>query len=65
LLLAGAEDHYVPLQQLWDQARMLTSARSITARVFTADEHAQAHCQVGNLPLVVRVMSDWIGGFDR
>jgi pimeloyl-ACP methyl ester carboxylesterase len=64
LLLAGAEDHYVPLEQLWDQARMLTSARSVTARVFTAREHAQAHCQIGNLPLAVRVMSEWIGGFE-
>jgi len=62
LLLGGAEDHYVPVHQLWDQARLLTSARSITARLFTAEEHAQAHCQVGNLPLAVRVMSEWMEG---
>jgi hypothetical protein len=43
---------------------MLTSARSVTARVFTAQEHAQAHCQIGNLPVAVRVMSEWIGGFE-
>jgi alpha-beta hydrolase superfamily lysophospholipase len=60
LLLAGAEDHYVPLWQLWEQARSLKAAHSITARVFTAEEHAQAHCQVGNLPLAIRVMSSWI-----
>jgi len=59
LLLAGANDHYIPLSQLWDQARHLCNARSLTARVFTAKEHGQAHCQVGNLPLVLRVLTDW------
>lgn len=37
-----------------------TAARSITTRVFTTEEHAQAHCQVGNLPLALRVISDWV-----
>jgi alpha-beta hydrolase superfamily lysophospholipase len=65
LLLAGAKDHYVPLTQLWQQARGLSAARSNTVRVFTADEQAQAHCQVGNLPLALDTISDWalrIGG---
>lgn len=60
LLLAGANDHYVPLAQLWEQTRLLSAARSITARVFTAKEHAQAHCQVGNLPLALGVISQWV-----
>jgi alpha-beta hydrolase superfamily lysophospholipase len=59
LLLAGAGDHYVPLSQLWDQIHLLSNARSITARVFTAQEKAQAHCQVGNLPLAIGTISDW------
>ena len=64
LLLAGANDHYVPLSQLWDQARLLSNARSITARVFTASEQAQAHCQVGNLPLAIRTISAWSRSLD-
>ena len=59
LLLAGAGDHYVPLSQLWDQMGLMSNARSITARVFTAQEQAQAHCQVGNLPLAIGTISDW------
>ena len=59
LLLAGARDHYVPLSQLGDQIRLLSNARSIAARVFTAQEQAQAHCQVGNLPLAIGTISDW------
>jgi pimeloyl-ACP methyl ester carboxylesterase len=60
LLMAGAADHYIPLEQLWEQARLLSAARSITARVFTAEEQAQAHCQVGNLPLAIGVLSAWV-----
>jgi len=59
LLMAGTADHYIPLGQLWEQSRLLSGARSITARVFTAEECAQAHCQVGNLPLALRVISAW------
>lgn len=60
LLCAGAEDHYVPLHQLYDQARWLTGARSVTARVFTRGEQAQNHCQIGNLPLALRTIGAWI-----
>ena len=56
LLLAGAEDHYVPLDQLWTQARTLTHVRSLTARVFTRQEYGQAHCQIGNIPLAMDVI---------
>ena len=59
LLLAGAEDHYVPLRQVHDQAAMLHGARSITMRIFGPAEHAQNHCQVGNLGLALRTILDW------
>jgi alpha-beta hydrolase superfamily lysophospholipase len=60
LLCAGAEDHYVPLHQLYDQARWLTGARSVTTRVFTRADQAQNHCQIGNLPLALRTIGAWI-----
>ncbi len=60
LLCAGAEDHYVPLHQLYDQARWLTKARSVTTRVFTRSDHAQNHCQVGNLGLALHTIGAWI-----
>ncbi|MFI7067189.1 alpha/beta hydrolase [Kribbella sp. NPDC050124] len=60
LLMAGAEDHYVPITQLGDQLRTLTNARSLTARVFTRDEQAQNHCQVGNLGLALQVILTWL-----
>jgi hypothetical protein len=60
LLLAGAEDHIVPLHQLWRQARNLCNARSLTVRVFTAAEQAQNHCQVGNVGLALGFVREWL-----
>jgi pimeloyl-ACP methyl ester carboxylesterase len=60
LLLAGEADHFVPLRQLEAQVRALGNARSVTTRIFLASENAASHCQIGNLPLVVQTMADWI-----
>lgn len=60
LLLAGQEDHYVPIEQFYRQARALTGVRSLTTRLFTRAEQAQNHCQFGNLDLALRVIADWI-----
>jgi pimeloyl-ACP methyl ester carboxylesterase len=60
LLLAGADDHYVPLKQLGRQAANLVNARSVTTRTFTAAEQASNHCQVGNIGAAVRVIQGWL-----
>ena len=60
LLLAGANDHFVPLRQLARQATNLTRARSVTTRTFTAAEDAANHCQVGNIGLAVHVITAWL-----
>ena len=60
LLLGGTEDFCIPLHMFHDQIRMLTSARSVTARLFTRKEQGQQHCQIGNLGLQFRVVKDWI-----
>jgi hypothetical protein len=60
LVLAGAEDHYIPVHQLPDQIATLTHVRSLTARLFTRAEQAQNHVQVGNMGLAFRLMIDWM-----
>jgi hypothetical protein len=65
LLLAGSEDHYVPMEQWYDQIGMLKNARSITARLFTRSECAQNHCQVGNYGLALRTIVNWLDGMLR
>jgi pimeloyl-ACP methyl ester carboxylesterase len=60
LMMAGAEDHFVPLEQFFEQLKLLTGARSVTGRIFTSKEQAQSHCQVGNLGLAAGHMLGWI-----
>jgi pimeloyl-ACP methyl ester carboxylesterase len=60
LVMAGAEDHYIPVHQLPDQIATLTNVRSLTARLFTRAEQAQNHCQVGNMGLAFRVIIEWM-----
>ena len=64
LLLTGAEDHFgqfnihLKLHRL--QIETLTNARSVKDRIFTREEHAQNHCQVGNIGLALDVMAAWL-----
>jgi pimeloyl-ACP methyl ester carboxylesterase len=60
LLMAGSEDHYIPVHQLPDQIATLPNVRSLTARLFTRAEQAQNHVQVGNMGLAFRMMIDWM-----
>ena len=60
LLMAGIEDHVIPLSHFYQQIEILKNVRSLTARLFTRDEQAQSHCQVGNLRLVVDYITHWI-----
>lgn len=60
LLLAGADDHYIPPAMLARQATTLTTARSVTTRVFTRTDQASNHCQIGNIGLAGRVIDDWV-----
>jgi pimeloyl-ACP methyl ester carboxylesterase len=60
LLMAGTEDHAIPLEHFYRQIEALKNVRSLTARMFTRAEQAQNHCQVGNLGLAVDVITSWI-----
>jgi pimeloyl-ACP methyl ester carboxylesterase len=62
LLLAGSEDHLVPMVHFYRQIRLLANARSITARLFTTSESAASHCQVGNYGLAFRTIVNWLDG---
>jgi alpha-beta hydrolase superfamily lysophospholipase len=60
LIMAGAEDHFVPLEQFYQQLRLLTKAGSVTGRIYTSAEQAQSHCQIGNFGLAAREMLTWM-----
>jgi len=58
LVLAGKSDLYTIYYE--DQLKALTNARSVTGRLFTEEECADHHCQIGNLQLALRTVTDWI-----
>lgn len=60
LLCCGEHDTFQPPILTRRQAEALTSARSVQVRVFTAEEQADRHCQMGNLDLACRVVTDWL-----
>jgi pimeloyl-ACP methyl ester carboxylesterase len=60
LIMAGTEDHFVPMTQFYKQLTLLTGAKSVTGRIFTEREQAQSHCQIGNLGLAAKYMLVWI-----
>ena len=60
LVLAGSEDHYVPVRQFYQQIEALKNTRSLTARLFTRAESAQNHCQAGNFGLALQVITTWL-----
>ena len=60
LILTGNEDHMIPLKTHHLQVKALSNANSVTAKIFTKEEQAQNHCQVGNLTLALNMMDNWI-----
>ena len=61
LILTGRNDHFIPFRAHDMQVKALTNAKSVTGRVFTKEDHAQNHCQIGNIGLALDVMVRWIG----
>lgn len=60
LLLASREDHFIPFGLHNEQLKRLPSARSVADRVFTSEDHAHNHCQIGNMGLALEVIGEWI-----
>ncbi len=61
LLLCGEHDAFQPPALTRAQASALTAARSVAVRTFTKAEHADQHCQMGNLDLACGVVTAWLG----
>ena len=57
LVLAGASDLYTVYYD--EQIKALTNARSVTWRIFTEEECADHHCQVGNIGLLLETITTW------
>ena len=62
LILTGKEDHFIPFKMHKKQVDALVQARSITERIFTKEDQAHNHCQIGNVGLALDVIVDWLKG---
>jgi len=60
LLMVGEHDAFQSPALANAQEAALTNARSITRRVFSKSEHADGHCQMGNLDLACSVLTAWL-----
>ncbi len=60
LLLSGKEDHFIGVKLHQKQVAALINAKSVTDRIFTKEDQAQNHCQVGNTQLALETMLKWI-----
>ncbi len=60
LLLGGENDTFQPVKLLTAQQNALVNAHSVTTRVFTKEESADKHCQMGNLNLPLAAIESWL-----
>jgi pimeloyl-ACP methyl ester carboxylesterase len=60
LILAGAEDQFIPLDQVEKYKRALVNARSITTRVYDRASGGHEHSQLGAPTLWQADFFDWI-----
>jgi len=60
LALAGADDHFVPSDQLETFKKSLTNARSVTAVVYDRASGGAEHCQLGAQSLWQSTVFEWI-----
>jgi len=60
LVFAGKDDHFIPFKMHRKQLNVLVNAKTVSDRVFTKEEHAQNHCQTGNIGLALDIMFKWI-----
>ncbi len=63
LLTEGEQDHLFNVDWIYRAMRELVCARSVTARIFTAREGGEQHCQVGNSALARDEIVNWLSRF--
>mgnify|MGYP003314539697 CR=1 FL=1 len=64
LIVGASQDHFIDYRMVGREINMLTKVRSLTFRLFTDQEEAQNHCNVGNGKLVIDEVLNWIGQRD-
>lgn len=61
-VMVGAHDRFQPPKLAAAQVEALRNASCVDVRTFTEQEHADQHCQMGNLDLACRELIGWLTG---
>jgi len=60
LILAGKDDHFVPVEQVKQFEGRLAHARSVTSIIYDRDSGGAEHCQLGAVTLWHAAFFDWL-----
>ena len=64
LILAGVDDHFIPVGQAAEFATLLSSARSVRTIVYDRASGGAQHCQMGAQSLWHADLFDWLAGLN-
>ena len=65
LVIGAKQDHFIAPRLFHEEYDLLTNVRSLTFRLFTDQQDAGSHCNVGNSKLVLDTITDWINSLKR
>ena len=65
LIMAGADDHFIPVAQAADFAGALKAARSVRTIVYDRESGGAEHCQMGAQSLWHADLFDWIASINE
>jgi len=60
LYFSGQHDHFIPIKMHKKQVSLLKNAKSLEDKIYTRSEHADNHCQVGNIGLMLQDVTTWL-----
>ncbi len=64
LILAGTEDHFIPIKQVEDFKQKLINARSVKTIIYDRESGGSQHCQLGAQTLWHADFFDWMEKFE-
>ena len=64
LIMAGADDHFIPMAQAADFASVLKVSRSVCTIVCGRESGGAEHCQMGSQSLWHADLFDWIASIE-
>ncbi|MCX8131670.1 MAG: alpha/beta fold hydrolase [Clostridia bacterium] len=62
LIIGANKDHFIDYHMVSKEIDVLKNVKSLTVRIFTDKETAGAHCNVGNVKLILDTVMSWVAG---